>query len=649
MQDEATNSTEAQAVIGEIRLGELLLQFGLLQREELEEALGIVDQTGLALGRVLVLGQNINENTLHAAMQCQSYLRAGKVKTVVAAQAMRLVQDGQCKTFEDALGTLGVGPSNKNQTNRLGDLLVEAGLVTKPQLDNALAQSEQTGLPFGRLLVLSGVLTDSIMQATLNAQSMLLSGRVDKEQAIKSIRASSRRNVMASVPRPTERDFYQLPDRKSVLLGELIVASGTISKAQLSNAIELSVGSNKWLGQVLQEQKLVSEPVLNDALQLQELVMSNQFSPGDAAKVLFLIDRERLSLPVAVQKVRVGNLSSGGSKKVSFTELLQLLGVASKEDVDGAFEKARSNANITMQILLSAESCDKNFLHLANSCNSMIEAGRLTIEHACILFDYAKKRRINIDTALNELNWGQGDLTKAIQTAQAGEQWDGMQRQAEQALQEGRLDLAEKLWLDVVGLADRMNGKEHPKFVCSTERLADVYSKKGLFAQAEALYSEALMTKTRVLPPHSLHTASSVNNMAKVSYFQGKYDEAERFALRFLELYKANFPDDHPDVACALQNVATLYHMQTKYQKAEPYYVQALHICRKSLGESHPTTVRMSQNYARVLQSLKKFKEAEKVDANEAERMGTVTGSWKAVTVPAEHMLYSLSDKLTEE
>jgi tetratricopeptide (TPR) repeat protein len=134
-----------------------------------------------------------------------------------------------------------------------------------------------------------------------------------------------------------------------------------------------------------------------------------------------------------------------------------------------------------------------------------------------------------------------------------------------------------------------------------------------------------------------------------VSYFQGKYDEAERFALRFLELYKANFPDDHPDVACALQNVATLYHMQTKYQKAEPYYVQALHICRKSLGESHPTTVRMSQNYARVLQSLKNFKEAEKVDANEAERMGTVTGSWKAVTVPAEHMLYSLSDKLTEE
>ncbi len=134
--------------------------------------------------------------------------------------------------------------------------------------------------------------------------------------------------------------------------------------------------------------------------------------------------------------------------------------------------------------------------------------------------------------------------------------------------------------------------------------------------------------------------------MAKISYFLGKYDEAERFAIRFLELYKANFPQTHPDVACALQNVATLYHMQEKFHLAEPYYTEAIRICKTSLGEQHPTTVRMNQNYARLLQQMKRFREADKVDARV---QGAVTGSWKAVSVPSDHLLYNLGEKVKEE
>jgi hypothetical protein len=52
---------DAPAISEDLRLGELLIEFGLVERKKLEAALQIVDQTGLALGRVLVLSQYIQE------------------------------------------------------------------------------------------------------------------------------------------------------------------------------------------------------------------------------------------------------------------------------------------------------------------------------------------------------------------------------------------------------------------------------------------------------------------------------------------------------------------------------------------------------------------------------------------------------------
>ena len=299
-----------------------------------------------------------------------------------------------------------------------------------------------------------------------------------------------------------------------------------------------------------------------------------------------------------------------------------------------------------MQLLMFAKVCDPNYLHLAAGCNSLMESGRLTVEHAFVLFDYARKKRINIDQALKELNWGQGSAAASATNTSLENEWEVLRRQADQFLQEGRLDEAEHQLQIVLQKSEALGGRDGPRYVGSLEKLGDVYTKLGRYAQAESLYSQALITKTRVLPPHSLHTAASVNNMAKVSYFQGKYDEAERFALRFVELYKANYPQNHPDVACALQNVATLYHMQEKFHLAEPYYTEAILICNSELGAQHPTTLRMNQNYARLLQQMNRFKDADKVDARV---QGAVTGSWKAVAVPSDHLLYNLSDANSDD
>ena len=292
------DSVDAQALTEKYRLGELLFQIGLLSRTKLDESLQIVDQTGLGIGRVMVLSQHITEKVLEASLQGQSLLKNNKVELSTLKEALTGVSTGKYKTFDEAM--LSMGQGSMEPESKLGDLLVEAGLVSPAQLASALTQSDETGLPFGRMLVLSGVLLESTMAAAINAQQALMAGKVDRERAIKSLRNSAKRTFSNSTG-PAERDFYQLPDRKSALLGELLVAAGSVSKPQLNNANELSVNSSKSLGQVLQEQNLISEQVLKATLELQEMVMSNKCSPADAAKILFIVDHERIPIDVAIR------------------------------------------------------------------------------------------------------------------------------------------------------------------------------------------------------------------------------------------------------------------------------------------------------------------------------------------------------------
>jgi tetratricopeptide (TPR) repeat protein len=644
MPEGAINS-DASAISEDHRLGELLVELGLVERKKLEAALQIVDQTGLALGRVLVLSQYIREALLDAAIQCQTMLKSNSVDPDLAKRALQAVAAGEHPNLEEALSKVGYEKPDDASANKLGELLIECGLISQVQLNTALKQSEETGLPFGRSLVLSGMISEAGLTATLNAQSLLRNGRVTREQAIKSLKTSSRRNT-SSGNQQSERDFYGLPDRRTVLLGELLIAAGTISKPQLSNAIEMSVSTGKLLGQVLVDSHYCTPALLENALQLQEMILANSCSTQDATRVLFLMDREGLPLQQAVQKVRMSEL--GNNKKVSFTEFLKLLGLITDSDVDKALQLGRENSQLMLQMLLMSEICDANFLHLAAGCNAMMEAGRMTAEHAFILFDYARKKQINVTQAMKELNWSQRDLTEsATNPAQlsADAEWEASRNLAEQAFQDGRFADAERLWIEVIRKAEKF-GRESARFVGSIERLADVYCRLGHIDRAESLYSDALIIKSRVLPPTSLHIASTVNNLAKVNYFQGKYDQAEDFASRYLSLYKANFPPDHPDVACALQNMATLFHMQNKFEKAEPYYVEALTICKRQLGDQHPTTIRMQQNYARLLQSLRRFNEVKRMDVMAS---GNVTGSWKAVTVPEDHSLYKFTERLSDD
>ncbi len=54
--------------------------------------------------------------------------------------------------------------------------------------------------------------------------------------------------------------------------------------------------------------------------------------------------------------------------------------------------------------------------------------------------------------------------------------------------------------------------------------------------------------------------------------------------------------EEHPDVTASLNNLAGLYDYQGRYTEAESLYQQALDILERRLGANHPNTVTVREN-----------------------------------------------------
>ncbi|MBX9951244.1 MAG: hypothetical protein K2Y39_18900, partial [Candidatus Obscuribacterales bacterium] len=131
---------------GGVRLGDLLTQAGLLRPEELREAMQIAKHQSLPVGRVLIMSGFLSDGQLRAAVQAQSLLKDGVISLETVLQALAIVGKEEM-ALEEAFRQLGLEVQQSQPTNKLGELLVEAEMVTKEALDQALAQSTQSGLP----------------------------------------------------------------------------------------------------------------------------------------------------------------------------------------------------------------------------------------------------------------------------------------------------------------------------------------------------------------------------------------------------------------------------------------------------------------------------------------------------------------------
>src|SRR3984957_5138930 len=126
-------------------------------------------------------------------------------------------------------------------------------------------------------------------------------------------------------------------------------------------------------------------------------------------------------------------------------------------------------------------------------------------------------------------------------------------------------------------------------------RLERVYIDGGRWEEAEKMGVLFLETSKRVLGEEHPDTLMSMNNLALTYRNQGRWKEAEVLQFSVMETSKRVSGEEHPDTLMSMNNLAVTYQEQGRWKEAEVLNVSVMETRKRVLGEGHPDTL-MSMN-----------------------------------------------------
>jgi len=147
------------------------------------------------------------------------------------------------------------------------------------------------------------------------------------------------------------------------------------------------------------------------------------------------------------------------------------------------------------------------------------------------------------------------------------------------------------------------------------DALGKLYAYWGLYAEAEASLNRALQIKEKEHGPGSSSTGAVLNNLARVYAEQGRYAEADRHMLRALSIYEndreleAELHGASNPIGSMLGNLADIYQAQGRYAEAETLLKRALALGEKNWDKSHLALA--LNNLACLYRTQGRFAEAE--------------------------------------
>ena len=273
--------------ISDLPIGEILIQAGLVSQVQLDEVVRDTGTRQRLLGKNLIARGWLKPEQLRAALQAQSLLRDGIVDSFKALKALGIACSFD-KSFEDALQQIGtdVTASADEPTCKLGEMLINAGIIEESEMQAAHQKSLERGEPLGVVLVSEGLLTESYLDAALELQVRVRDGMFSREQAIAALKQDPRRLLDMIAPNMKADEGLKLQTKAVIRLGELLMRAGIVSQSDVMQALELSLAHGHPIGEMFVARGFVTRALLDAALSLQQMITAAHLSIGDATACL---------------------------------------------------------------------------------------------------------------------------------------------------------------------------------------------------------------------------------------------------------------------------------------------------------------------------------------------------------------------------
>jgi hypothetical protein len=387
---------------GPKRIGELLVSANIVRPEAVLHALKESKASGRPIGRVLMTMGILKERDLEAALELQAMLREGLVSYQFGIRALNLANKSNVALTESFV-KLGWQPPARPPatTNELAQMFLDAQIVPRKQMDEALVRSTTAKIPLGRCLVLSRAISTSLLSSALTAQVMLRDGKVTREQAIAALKAAFRKQQTLEQSLQESGAIEQAPH--DVRIGDLLTSAGLVTEGDKMSAIEQGLVSKQPLGQVLLRQGLLSQALLNDTLKVQQLVNSDKISSQQGTELLR--DSHARGLAVEVIMTEWQNKEREVERAFKSIAFLEKAGIISEAEVGRLHAKTVHHKTIVLDLLRKSGRLPENLLNAAIQADSLVDEQIIGPEQAIAVLLHCQKFGVDFHNALQNMPW----------------------------------------------------------------------------------------------------------------------------------------------------------------------------------------------------------------------------------------------------
>lgn len=374
---------------------------GVIRQEVLMEALQVAKKSSTPVGRVLMTIGELSERDLLAAIEVQSMIRENLISAEFGVRVLNVCIKGRL-SLDDSFRRLGYNPPEARDmvpSGELGNLLLDAGLVSREILEQCMRQSEENNLPLGRCLVLARAITSHILANALTAQVLVRDGKVTYEQAVAGL-AQAKMKQQSIEKSLSETGNFSMPEAK-LKVGELLSQAGLVSESDKVSAIEKGLVENQPVGQVLVQSGMISPSALDESLKLQKLVNDGELNTMQAAEILRQANSRGVPVEVVMTEKTHKAEEIGAVNKVM--HLVRRARFLDPEELSRA-EKTASQLQISLgEVILSKDLVEKKLLDSAAQGMKLVEKGIISEQHLIKVLEACKRTGMGFSDALESV------------------------------------------------------------------------------------------------------------------------------------------------------------------------------------------------------------------------------------------------------
>lgn len=519
------------------RLGEILLESGVITDSDLARCLEISQKNAMPLGKVLVMQKCCQENDIKNAVQLQSLSKFEALPNALIIEAMVTAREHRC-SVQEALQQIG-WLNNRLSGNSEPEDLKEA----RTKLMNTEA--------------LGGTANDEFKEACLAAADIYL-----KYQWYCRAEACYLRCLAA---------LEKLQDKESKI-SVLIKIADTISlQRRGKEALIYLEEAAEITRQVFGTPSMQAAQVMAGMGRAKEKLRKFGEAANHYLQSLLILDSvlaitDPLSVNIIRALARVEREQTRTTPdKISLGQLLVQSYLADDKQVSYALQYGRDNDLPLGRALVASGIISDHILQEILQIQIYIRNSKMSAFLATKVLQFAYKSGLTLGQAIRELECftnqndekGQElqDLSDQILQIEKTEGADALaiaplcMNLADKYVQRSQFLEAESLFKRASNIFFKTKGEENPETLECLDKLVEVYINLENLEEASKLLKSIIQIRYRVYGQKSLPVARSLESFARCYSLRGDYTNAAAWLDRTLAIKTAILPPDNTELA----------------------------------------------------------------------------------------------------